>query len=159
MSPDAPQRDPHAARAIHDGLFTWPADEPRLIGSKCADCGTVTFPAQDSCPKCCGQSVARHLLARRGTLWSWTIQGFPPKAPPYAGPVTPDRFQPFGVGYVELAGEVIVETRLTENDPDKLAIGMTMELVIEPFDTDAPNGPVVTYAFRPVAGDDERERG
>ena len=35
---------------------------------------------------------------------------------------------------------------------------MTMELVIEPFDTDAPNGPVVTYAFRPVA-DDERERG
>ena len=41
-------------------------------------------------------------LARRGTLWAWTTQSFPPP-PPYAGPTGKD-FVPFGVGYVELPG-------------------------------------------------------
>ena len=68
------------------------------------------------------------------------MQGFRPKSPPYAGP---EEFTPFGVGYVDL-GAVIVEARLTENDPGRLAIGMEMELVLEPF-----NG-TSTYAFRPA---------
>ena len=38
-------------------------------------------------------------------------------------------FVPFGVGYVELPGEVKVETRLTESDPAALTHGMEMELV------------------------------
>ena len=66
--------------------------------------------------------MAEHLLARRGRLWAWTTQDFPPPSPPYAGP-TGDDFVPFGVGYVELPGEVKVETRLTEADPDVLAHG------------------------------------
>ena len=72
--------------------------------------------------------MAEHLLARRGRLWAWTTQDFPPPSPPYAGPTGSD-FVPFGVGYVELPGEVKVETRLTESDPDVLAPGMEMELV------------------------------
>jgi uncharacterized OB-fold protein len=39
-------------------------------------------------------------LARRGTLWTWTIQCFRPKSPPYAGDA--ESFEPYGVGYVEL---------------------------------------------------------
>ena len=58
---------------------------------------------------------------------------------------------PFGVGYVELPGEVKVETRLTESDPDVLALGMEMELVVVPFRTDDDGNEVVTFAFRPVA--------
>ena len=57
---------------------------------------------------------------------------------------------PFGVGYVELPGEVKVETRLTESDPDVLAPGMEMELVLVPFRTDDDGNEVVTFAFRPV---------
>ena len=64
--------------------------------------------------------MAEHLLPRRGRLWAWTTQDFPPPSPPYAGPTGKD-FVPFGVGYVELPGEVKVETRLTESDPDVLA--------------------------------------
>ena len=63
--------------------------------------------------------MAEHLLARRGRLWAWTTQGFPPPSPPYAGPAGKD-FVPFGVGYVEL-GDVKVEARLTESDPEVLA--------------------------------------
>ncbi len=87
---------------------------------------------------------------RRGRLWAWTIQDFPPPSPPYSGPTGAD-FVPFGVGYVELPGEVKVETRLTESDPDALTIGMEMELVVVPFRTDDDGTEVVTFAFRPVA--------
>jgi uncharacterized OB-fold protein len=134
---------------VADGLFTWPADEPQLIGSRCTECGIITFPTQDSCPRCATTAMEEHLLARRGTLWAWTTQDFPPPSPPYAGP-TGDAFVPYGVGYVELPGEVKVETRLTEAGPDVLRLGMEMELVVVPFRIDDDGNEVVTFAFRPV---------
>lgn len=132
---------------VAEGVFTWPSDEPRLIGGRCPACAIVTFPVQDSCPRCAATGMQQHLLPRRGRLWAWTTQEFPPPSPPYAG-AADDAFVPFGVGYVELAGEVKVETRLTR--PDRLAIGMDMELVVVPFRTDADGNEVVTFAFRPL---------
>ena len=122
-----------------------------MIGSGCTECGVVTFPRQSSCPRCTSLDVREHLLATRGTLWSWTIQCFPPKSPPYAVD-DPDTFEPYGVGYVELPGEVRVEARLTESDPDRLHIGMAMELTLIPTPGGEATG-VVTYAFRPMAED------
>jgi uncharacterized OB-fold protein len=133
---------------VAEGIFTWPSDDPELIGSRCSGCGIVTFPAQASCPRCASTAMAEHRLARRGRLWAWTTQEFPPPAPPYTGP-TGDAFVPYGVGYVELGGEVRVETRLTEMRG--LEIGMDMELVLVPFRTDDAGNEVVTFAFRPVA--------
>ena len=133
---------------VAEGLFTWPSDEPQLIGSKCSACGIVTFPAQDSCPRCASTDMVERLLARRGRLWAWTTQHFPPPAPPYTGAKGAD-FVPFGVGFVEL-GDVKVESRLTENDADALQQGMEMELVVIPFSTDDDGNEVVTFAFRPV---------
>lgn len=135
---------------IADGVFTWPADEPQLIGSRCTSCGIVTFPSQGSCPRCASTEMAEHLLARRGRLWAWTTQGFPPPSPPYSGASGKD-FIPYGVGYVELPGEVKVETRLTESDPARLQIGMEMELVVVPFRSDDDGNDVMTFAFQPVA--------
>ena len=98
---------------VAEGMFTWPADEPQLIGSRCADCGIVTFPTQDSCPRCASIEMDDQMLPRRGWLWAWTTQHYPPPSPPYTGPTGAD-FAPFAVGYVELGDEVRVETRLTE---------------------------------------------
>jgi uncharacterized OB-fold protein len=134
---------------VAEGLFTIDGGPPRLIGSQCAECGVVAFPKQASCQKCTSRDVVERLLARRGTLWSWTVQGFAPKSPPYAGDL--DTFEPYGVGYVELPGEVRVEARLSEADPARLLIGMPMELTLIP----APGGGT-TYAFRPVV---ENSRG
>src|SRR3954452_1151817 len=133
---------------VADGLIIGTAEEPRLIGSACARCGTVTFPRQGSCPRCTSQDVAERPLSRTGTLWTWPFQCFPPKSPPYAG--NPDGFEPYGVGYVELPGEVRVEALLTERDPERLRIGMPMELTLVPVPgaSDA-----MTYAFRPVEED------
>ena len=134
---------------VAEGVFTGSSDAPRLIGGRCAACGIVTFPRQASCPRCASTDMAEHLLSRRGRLWAWTTQEFPPPSPPYAGP-TGEAFAPFGVGYVELGNEVRVETRLTVTEG--LRIGMDMELVLVPFRTDGDGNEVVTFAFRPVDG-------
>jgi uncharacterized OB-fold protein len=131
--------------AVADGLLTGSAEAPELIGSQCRRCGVVAFPRQSSCAACTSTDVQERRLARRGTLWTWTIQCFPPKSPPYGGAA--DDFEPFGVGYVELPGEVRVEARLTEADPARLRIGMPMELTL--IQAPGRDG-VMTYAFRPV---------
>ncbi len=98
----------------------------RLVGSRCGTCGAVTFPAQASCPRCTGEDVSAHPLADRGTVWASTVQRFSPKTP-YLG--ADGSLPPFGVGYVDLAGEVLVEARLV-GDPADLAIGAPVSLTL-----------------------------
>ncbi|BBZ24286.1 Zn-ribbon domain-containing OB-fold protein [Mycolicibacter hiberniae] len=128
----------------------------RLLGGRCQDCGDTAFPRRDSCGSCGADGVVEAQLAIRGTLWSWTIQRFPPPSPPYVP--TGDDFTPFGLGYVELPGEVIIETRLTCADPDRLRIGMPMRLV--GIEVPTEEGTTATaFAFAPAetAGDDHEQ--
>lgn len=137
-------------RPIADGVFTWPADAPQLLGSRCAACGVVTFPTQAGCPRCGGEDMTVTPLARRGTLWTWTTQDFLPKEP-YAGPETEEDFTGFLLGYVELPDGVRVESRLVGLDRDEVQIGMELELTVIPFGTDDDGTEVLAYAFAPVA--------
>lgn len=135
---------------IDPELITGTEQEPRLVGSACGRCGTVTFPRQSSCPRCTSEDVHRRELATRGALWTWTIQCFAPKAPPYLdGGV--EEFEPYGVGYIELPAEVRVEALLTESDPERLWIGMPMELTLIPVRGASEK---LTFAFRPVEEDE-----
>ena len=134
---------------ISDGLFTWPADRPQLIGACCAACGVTTFPRQSGCPRCAGQQMVDVLLPRTGSLWTFTTQEFLPKKP-YAGSETAQEFIPFAVGYVQLGDQVRVETRLTEASVDRLKIGMPMELVVVPLAQAANGDQLVTFAFQPA---------
>jgi uncharacterized OB-fold protein len=136
---------------VAEGVFTWPSDEPRLIASRCTDCDNHMFPVQTDCPRCSGSTTEQVELSRTGTLWTWTIQGYPPKAPPYAGNVDPATFEPFGVGYVDIDGKVRVESRLTVADVDKLKIGMELEMVLDPLYTNDDGDEVVTFAFAPIS--------
>jgi len=123
-----------ALAPIADGLWI---DGPRLLGGRGPD-GRIRFPMPD------GDGAAGFTalpLSPDGTLWSWTIQSFEPKRPPYDGPVP---FVPFMVGYVELANEVIVEARIV--DVAKPRIGMPLSLRIVPFDVARS-----TFAFGPKA--------
>ena len=109
----------------------------------------MTFPSNTSCAACGGIEVKIVELPRRGKLWSWTIQRFMPKTP-YRTTETAETFAPFGVGYIELPGALRVESRLTENDPEKLQIGSEMELVFYTHHTEADGTDVINYAFKPV---------
>jgi uncharacterized OB-fold protein len=135
---------------IAEGLFTWPAAKPALLASRCQQCGIASFPAAQSCMACSGQDVAIEELPGRGSLWTWTVQRFMPKAP-YHSNETAETFKPYGVGYVELPGGVRVEGRLTENDPQKLHIGMEMAVVFAPYRTEDNGDEVINFFFQPVA--------
>lgn len=128
-------------RAIAEGLFT---DEtpPRLLGGRERTTGRVVFP----CPA--GDSCDPVPLAREGRLWSYTVQRYRPKTPPYAGP---EAFAPWIVAYVELPGEVIVEARLVDVAFDAVEIGMPLRLVQVPLDPDAAE-PLAIPAFAPIEG-------
>ena len=90
------------------------------------------------------------LLSRRGTLWGFTTQQFRPPSPPYDGDDTPESFAPYALGYIELPGELLVQARFTEADPDRLRIGQEMELRIVPYTTRPDGTEVLTFAFAPV---------
>jgi uncharacterized protein len=60
-----------------------------------------------------------------GTVWTWTVQRFPPKSPPYVPPES--GFEPFAVGYVELADGARVEAVL-DVDPASVHIGMRVRV-------------------------------
>jgi uncharacterized OB-fold protein len=140
--------------AVADGIFEIRDGKPVLLGTRCTNCGNHMFPRQTGCPRCLFNEQEDVELATRGTLWTWTVQAFPPKAPPYLGPVGDD-FEPYGVGYVELPGQLRVEGRLTISDPEQLQIGMEMELVLDPLCIDDDGNQVVTYAFAPVQNGDQ----
>tara|TARA_R110000850_G_scaffold124175_1_gene242261 strand:- start:29 stop:454 length:426 start_codon:yes stop_codon:yes gene_type:complete len=135
---------------IAEGLFTWPSTNPALLASRCQRCGIASFPAAESCMACSGQDVAIEELPRRGTLWTWTVQQFMPKTP-YRSNETAQTFKPYGVGYVELPGGVRVEGRLTESDPQKLRIGMKMDVIFAPFRTEDNGDEVINFFFQPAA--------
>ena len=91
--------------------------------------------------------------------WNWV-----PKVPCGHGPFrvshprrhhtlakpTPRSFKPYGVGYVELPGQLKVESRLTIADPTALKNGMAMELVGEVIGKDEEGNDLVTFAFAPA---------
>lgn len=126
-------------RPIAEGLLT---DEkpPRLIGGRDLESHRIVFP----CPP--DKGFEPYPLKREGKLWSFTIQRYRPKSPPYVGPET---FRPWPIAYVELAGETIVEARLTNVAFEDIAIGMALELTCIPLDPNAEDS-VLIPAFQPV---------
>jgi uncharacterized OB-fold protein len=122
------------------GLFVddrFEGPDIRLRGGKRRDNGQIVFPYPIS-----DERYEPIALKREGTLWSFTIQRFRPKSPPYAGP---EAFEPYAVGYVELPGEVIVESRLVRIAFDDLSLGLPVSLTTEVLLIDGE--PRIGFAF------------
>ena len=136
------ERDRSIQKPIADNLFTRPSDSPKLIVSKDTETGRYFFPAKNS------NHHEKVELSNKGKLWTWTVQRFLPKTP-YIEQVAPEDFKPYAVGYIELPGEIMVESRLVGIDPKELEIGMEMELTIEPFVKNEEGEELLIFAFKP----------
>jgi hypothetical protein len=132
------------ARPVADGLIVTGPDGPGLVGGRDRASGRYVFPLPQ------GPLAERYeavTLAREGALWSFTVQRFPPKTP-FLGTTAP--FRPYAVGYVELPGQIIVESRLKTDNFSGLRIGMPMRLTTEVFARATDGEELVTYAFEPI---------
>lgn len=128
---------------IADRLFDIrPDGGPVLLAGRDRSDGRLVFPLPLDVHR-----FDRIELPDRGSLWSFTIQRFRPKSPPYAGP---EAFQPYAVGYVALGDAIIVESRLVGAAFEDLRIGMALRLTLEPFVL-ATGETRLTYAFTPEA--------
>lgn len=134
--------------AAIDGLFSWSADEPHLIGSRCKSCGTVNFPSRALCnnPHCNKKDVEEILLSRRGKIYSYTIQFYEP--PPPFHPANP--FVPFGIGLVELPEGIRIVGMMTQCDVKDLEFDMDVELVVEKLYEDGNGNEVVGWKWKPI---------
>jgi uncharacterized OB-fold protein len=120
------------------------ADEGKLYAAVDSESGHIVFPIDDLDTR----DMKLIELNGRGELWSFTVQRFRPKSPPYAGP---EEFTPFVVGYVKLDGQLMLESRIVNVAPDAVEIGMQLELTWVPLDPDRADSAMV-HAFQPLEG-------
>ena len=134
------------ARPVAEKLFTGEGAETRLLAGRSRETGRLRFPMPAGAD---AEEYEAVELAQEGRLWSYTIQRLRPKTP-FNGDGDEQNFKPYGVGYIELPGQLIVESRLVGNDLESLTIGETMRITTEAYRTDESGEPVLTYAFAAV---------
>ncbi len=139
---------------VIDGWFT--IDEsPTLLGGRCTDCGTYQFPPTGSwCPNpaCVSEDMETVALSTTGTVWSYTDAQYQPPAP-YVS--RHDPYEPFAIAAVELEREqIIILGQVADGfGVADLRVGSTVELVVEPLETDGDTVKLV-WRWRPtVSGD------
>jgi len=147
-----------------DGWFTVDGtDGPALIGTRCQQCGTYSFPKQTMfCPNpaCGSRDFDEVELSRTGRLWSFTNNCYQPP-PPYIPPG--DQFEPFAIAAVELAAEqmVVLGQMVPGVEVSQLHVGQEVELVIDLLFEDDTSEYVV-WKWKPVdggeSGSEERPR-
>lgn len=131
-----------------EGLFTWPADKPKLIGSHCKKCGSYAFPKQAYCgnPDCekDTNNVEVVELSNRGSLYTWAVQVQSPPAP-----FKMDPYQPIPMGMIDLPEGLRVLGMLTT--VDGVTYGTEVEMTTKKLFED-DNNEYLTWCFAPVQG-------
>jgi len=130
---------------VEKRFFRRAADGLEVVGSQCPDCGAFYFPRKRVCPACMTiDSLTDEPIGPRGTIVSFSVSYDPAR-----GIKTPYAF-----GYVKLPQGPMIYTLFTDCEPfeEKLAIGGTVEIVIEPMKTDYYGNEVIAFKFRPVKG-------
>lgn len=125
-----------ATHAALEGWYREDAGAAHLVGRRCRHCGSYYFPALLSfCrnPDCDSDELKEVLLSRRGVLWSFSKQHYPPPKP-YVVPEG-EEFQPYIIAAVMLEKEkmIILGQMAEKTDIRKLAVGAPVELVLEPL--------------------------
>lgn len=115
-----------------------------LLGMRCRDCGIYLFGPAVFCPACTAADLEPVELSRQGTLYSYTIVRVPPAGWP--GPV------PYVLGEVELPEGPHILAEVIDCPEGDLAIGLAVELAMQPVVT-SDSGPTrIVYKWRPAAG-------
>jgi uncharacterized OB-fold protein len=134
---------------VVDGWFTV-GDEPHLMGAKCPECATIVFPPRDgACPNpaCDSDELGRVALSRRGRVWSYTENHYPPPQPYVAA----EPFEPYALAAVELADEGIVVLGQVARGVSAadLRVGMEMQVAVNVLSRDDDHDSLV-YVWEPV---------
>jgi uncharacterized OB-fold protein len=113
-----------------------------LPGCKCRDCGEVYYPRRMRCSNCTSVNLEEIAVTPRGKIASYTTLTL---APPGSAVTAP-----YSIGAVVTPEGAHITTVLTEPDPEKLKVGMDVEMVVLKVKEDAEGNDVMAYMFKPV---------
>lgn len=133
---------------IAEGLFRLEGKQAVLFGSKRRSTGAVRFPAERHELFDDTDDIVLIELSTQGTLFTFTTQEFPPPLP-FKGDRSPEHFEPYVVGYVELPEGVLVESLIVGLDGCDLRIGQPMVSTTTTLAT-AGDQSLLTFAFAPA---------
>lgn len=140
--------DPRKRRPVKAGYFTIPNDPaapPKLLGTRCEDCGEYFFPRRAVCAKCLSEKTAEAEIGPGGTLYSYTFVHFP-----LFGSMKVEHVG-YGVGQIDLPEGPRIQAPLAGKQ-EEFRIGMPLLAELEPIreegDTD-----VVILRFKPAAAE------
>lgn len=112
----------------------------RLEGQRCAGCSSLQFPPASVCRRCKTHDLAPHRFSGKGKVYSFAEVGYAPRG--FAAP--------YLVALVELEEGVLITAQLTDIEPEDVAIGLPVEMVIRRLQEHGPEGYLVYgYKFRP----------
>lgn len=131
---------------VRDGFFTVPADAspPKILGSRCVDCGEHFFPARRVCAKCNSRRLQPAEMNGRGTLYSYTFVHMP-----LFGSTGVEYEDGYGVGQVDLDEGPRLQTPLA-GPQERFRIGMRLCAELDVLRQDEQGRDVVSLRFRPL---------
>lgn len=139
MSAQSPT-DATESTFYHPDLFVVPSDgsKPYLLGYQCESCSKIWFPRVDMCPNCWSKTK-QITLSRTGKLYSFTTIRVGPKTikPPYV------------IGYIDLPENLRIFAQIAIA-PEKVKIGMDLEVTDGVIRLDNNDKPVVSYKFKAI---------
>ena len=122
-------------------LILTPGQEA-LEGSRCPQCGESFYPPRAVCLNCYHEGLDSVPLSRRGKLYTFTIARMA-----LPGTLVP---APYVIAQVELPEGIHVATVLSDVDPERVTIGLELELVVEKASVSAEGADIMTFKFRPA---------
>jgi len=112
----------------------------RLVGSQCQKCGRIYFPHRLICTDCGQRELAEYKLGEKGEVLSFTVirrnyvSGY-------------EKNIPYIVGIIKLEDGVKILSQIVDCDPEKIKIGMPVELTFRRVREDGEEG-IIEYGFK-----------
>jgi len=120
----------------------------RLTGSRCNSCKVVLLGKRRRCENCSSDDLSDAVFSDTGTVYSYTIQRYPPP-PPHAGP---DSWVVRGLAWVDVNdGPRILAP--VKAKPEQLSVGMKLRFACEVGWHNKADQEVVSYYYTSADGE------
>jgi uncharacterized OB-fold protein len=123
-----------------------------ILGAKCRDCGIVLYGRQTYCENCGGTNVDPIPLTKTGTVWSYTVQRYPPTEPYKLGSVKREDWVPRVVAWVETPEGPRILSIVESLKPEEAKIGSQVEFFVDKGWTSENGDEVMILKCRPRSG-------
>jgi uncharacterized protein len=120
---------------------------PKLVGSRCRDCGVVLLGRRVRCENCSSKNLGSETFSSTGTIYSFTIQRYAPP-PPFRAQ---SPWVPRPIAWVDLddSGPRILGPVACA--PEALRMGGRVELLFEVGWAEDSGDEFVVFGFRPYS--------